>query len=216
MTRNSCTISVGSSAAGVPSTVAAQPLIEVSGARNSWLTMPRNWARSRSTSSTGVMSCSVTISDSTSPVSERMGVALTSVVTRRWSGNSRTISSARTGTASRSMSPRADSSRKSSRPSPRRTRNPSSSSAAERPGLPRSPTIRRDSRFSDTTRPLLASNTTTPTGEVSINASRSARARCSSRYSRALAIAAPACEANGASTSSSSRVNSCPPTLSAR
>ena len=59
-------------------------------------------------------------------------------------------------------------------------------------------------------RPLPASNTTTPTGEVSIRASRSPRARCSARWVRALATAVAACEANSTSTSSSSSVNSGP------
>ena len=43
------------------------------------------------------------------------------------------------------------------------------------------PTIRFASRFSDTASPVLASKTTTPTGEVSTSASRLALARCSSR-----------------------------------
>ena len=58
--------------------------MEVSGVLSSWLTMPRNSARSRSSSSIGVMSCMVTTTDSTSPSSpssEKMGVALTRVVT---------------------------------------------------------------------------------------------------------------------------------------
>ena len=43
-----------------PSTVAVEPLIEVSGARSSWLTIPRNSARCRSSSSSGARSCMVT------------------------------------------------------------------------------------------------------------------------------------------------------------
>ena len=67
-----------------------------------------------------------------------------------------------------------------------------------------------------TGRPVRASKTTTPTGDVSTRASRSARARCSRRYVRALAMAVAACDARSTSTSSSSSVNSCPPALSAR
>ena len=48
---------------------------------------------------------------------------------------------------------------------------------------------RRASRLIDTGRPLRTSNTRTPTGEVSIRASRSARARCSARWVRASATA---------------------------
>ena len=49
--------------------------------------MPRNSARSRSNSSIGVMSCTVTTTDSTSPSSEKRGVELTKVVTLRPSGS---------------------------------------------------------------------------------------------------------------------------------
>ena len=76
------------------SRVSTDPLIAASGVRSSWLTMPRNLARSRSRSSSGVMSCRVTTTDSTSPSSEKMGVELTWVVTLRPSGAFRTISSA--------------------------------------------------------------------------------------------------------------------------
>ena len=51
-----------------PSTVAAEPLIAVSGVRSSWLTMPRNSARSRSSSSSGVMSWMVAATEMISPV----------------------------------------------------------------------------------------------------------------------------------------------------
>ena len=61
--------------------------MEVSGARSSWLTMPRNSVRVRSISSNGARSCRVTTTDSTSPAAERIGVALISVVTRRPSGD---------------------------------------------------------------------------------------------------------------------------------
>ena len=77
-------------------------------------------------------------------------------------------------------------------------------------------TIRFASRLNDTGRPVRASRTTTPTGEVSTKASRSARARCSSRCTRALAIAVAAWEANSIRTSSSSEVKVCPSCLPAR
>ena len=47
---NSC-ISAGSRSADSSRSVAAEPMMEVSGARSSWLTKPRNSARSRSSSS---------------------------------------------------------------------------------------------------------------------------------------------------------------------
>ena len=206
----------GSRAAGSPSAVAAQPLIDTSGACSSWLTMPRNSARSRSSSSRGVRSCRVTTSDSTAPSSARIAVALTSAVTLRPSGTSSTISSARMVVASLSICARPNPFSAISAPSARRTLSNWSRSSTERPGMRRFPTMRCASRLNDATRPPRASNTTTPTGEVSISASRSDRARCSSRYLRALASAAPASEANSARISSSSLVNSCPPSLSAR
>ena len=70
--------------------------MEERGILSSWLTMARNSARSRSSSSRGVRSWRVTTKDSTSPASERMGVAFTSAVTLRPSGFCMTISSART------------------------------------------------------------------------------------------------------------------------
>ena len=53
-------------------------------------------------------------------------------------------------------------------------------------------TIRFVSRLKETARPVRASKTTTPTGEVSTRASRSARALCSAPCVRALAIAVAA------------------------
>ena len=94
--RKNSRISAGSRSGLAFSTVAAEPLIEVSGARSSWLTMPRNSARRRSSSSSGARSCTVTTTDSTAPSAEWMGVALTSVVTLRPSGTESSISSART------------------------------------------------------------------------------------------------------------------------
>ena len=67
--------------------------------------------------------------------------------------------------------------------------------------------------LSDTGLPVLASKTTTPTGEVSISVSRSFLARCSLWSLRALAMAVAAWEANIARVSSSSSVNSAPPSL---
>ena len=60
MSRKNGSISSGGGTGEAPSTVAVEPLIEVSGARNSWLNVSRNSARSRSSSSRGVMSCRVT------------------------------------------------------------------------------------------------------------------------------------------------------------
>ena len=76
--------------------------------------------------------------------------------------------------------------------------------------------MRRASRFRLIGVPVWASKTTTPTGDVSTRASRSARARCSSRWVRALAIAVAACDANSTRTSSSSSVNGCPASFSPR
>ena len=92
--KNSC-LSAASNSDADSSNVAADPLIDVSGARSSWLTMPRNSARSRSSSCSGVRSCNVTTTETTSPPSVRIGVAFISVVTLRPSGTESTISSAR-------------------------------------------------------------------------------------------------------------------------
>ena len=75
-------------------TAAAEPLMAASGARSSWLTIPRNSARCRCRSSTGARSWRMTTKDSTSPVSARMGAALTRTLTRLPSGTWRAISSA--------------------------------------------------------------------------------------------------------------------------
>ena len=216
MIRKNCNISAGSRAGEAPSTVAAEPLMEVSGARSSWLTMPRNSARNRSSSSSGAKSCRVTTTDSTSSSAERIGVALTSVFTLRPSGTESTISSARTVSPLFNCRVRGNWSREISRPSARRQVTTSSICSGERPGMCRSATIRFASRFSDVGLPVRASKTTTPTGEVSTRTSRSARARRSSRCVRALAIAVAACDANSTRTSSSSLVNSRPPSLPPR
>ena len=93
MIRKNWRTSAASNRREAPSAVAAEPLIAASGARSSWLTMLRNSARIRSRSSSGAKSCIVTTTDSTSPSAERMGVALTSVFTRRPSGTESAISS---------------------------------------------------------------------------------------------------------------------------
>ena len=77
--RKNWSISARGSAGAAPSTAAAEPLMEVSGARNSWLTMPRNSARRRSSSSSGARSCMVTTTETTSPRAPRIGVTLMSV-----------------------------------------------------------------------------------------------------------------------------------------
>ena len=208
MMRKNWSISAGSRSDAASVSVAAEPLMAASGVRSSWLTMPRNSARSRSNSSIGVMSCMVTTTDSTSPSSERMDVALIRVVTLRPSGAWRTISSARTVSPVLSAWARGNSSRETSRPSARRKVSTSSSCSAEPPGAHRSLTIRLASRLSDTGAPVLASKTRTPTGVVFTRVSRPALARRSSRCRRALAMTSAAWEANMTRVSSSSGVNS--------
>ena len=187
-----------------------------SGVRSSWLTSPRNSARSRSSSSSGARSCMVTTTAATAPSSPWIGVALTSIDTLRPSGAESTISSARTVPAFASSAASAASSRAISRPSPNRqvtvAGNPAPSPSAARNGA----TSRSASRFDDSGRPVRASRTITPTGVVSISASRSARARRSCSWARALTIAAAACEANSSSISSSAALNSGASSLPAR
>ena len=98
----------------------AAPLMEVRGIRSSWLTMARNSALSRSCSSTSVMSCMVTTTDSNSPSSERMGVAFNRTLMLRPSGTPMTISSARTVSVSPRTRARGNSCRENSPPSARR------------------------------------------------------------------------------------------------
>ena len=216
MMRENSRISAGSRSAASSSSVTAEPLMEVSGSRSSWLTMPRNSARIRSISSSGARSCMVTTTESTPPSADGIGVTLTSVLTLRPSGTESTTSSARTVSALTSWRASGSSPSETSRPSARRKVITSRSCSAGWPGMRRLSTIRLPSRLNDTGWPLFASNTTTPTGEVSTRASRSARARCSARWVRALAIAVAAWEANSISTSSSSSVNSSPSAFSAR
>ena len=208
MIRKNWVISAGSRSEAASSRVSTDPLMAAKGVLSSWLTMPRNSARSRSRSSSGVMSCMVTTTDSTSPSSERMGVALTKVVTLLPSGASSTISSARTVSPVISPWARGNSSRETSRPSARRKVSTSRSCSADPPGAHRSLTILLASRLTDTGFPVLASKTRTPTGVVFTRVSRSDRARCSSRCRRALAMTRAAWEANITRVSSSSWVNS--------
>ena len=192
------------------SNVAAEPLIEERGARSSWLTVARNSARSRSSSSRGAMSCKVTTTDSIWPSSERIGVAFTSTAADRPPGASITTFSARTGSPASSTSVRGDSRRLISLPSARRTLTASVSCSAGCPGV-RSPSkILLASWLTDTGALVLVSKTSTPTGAVLIRVSRSVLARCSSLCVRALAITSAAWEANMTRDSSSSRVNTCP------
>ena len=102
------------------SALAAEPLMAVNGIRSSWLTVPRNSARSRSSSSNGVMSCRVAMTDKISPCAERTGVALMTVVTACPSGRWMTISSARTVSPVRIARVVGSSSGETSRPSRRR------------------------------------------------------------------------------------------------
>ena len=202
--------SAGSSPSASSSSVSADPLIDVSGARSSWPTSPRNSVRRRSVSSSGARSWMVTTIEPVRPPSAGHGVALTSTRTLRPSGTDTCTSSARTvsGCANCSASG-------ASRPSARRTTATSSRSSTAPPGSRRLSTMRRASRFDDDSRPP-PSNTTTPTGDVSISASRSCRARRSLACARALPIAVAACAANSSSASSSARVNAAPPAFSPR
>ena len=74
-------------------------------------------------------------------------------------------------------------------------------------GAPKSPNSSRPSRFADVIAPVVASNTKTLIGAVFTRPSRSARARCSPRYRRALEMTSAAWEANMVKVSSSSTVN---------
>ena len=187
--------------------------MDVSGICNWWLTMPRNSALSCPSSSSGVMSCKVTTTDSTSPSSERTGVALTRAV-RLWPpGASMTISSALTVSPDVRAWASGNSSGPISRPSARRKVNRSKKRPASVSGTWMSPAIRRDSRLMDTGAPVFTSKTTTPTGAVSMRVSRPALARCSSRCLRALAMTRAAWEANMTRVSSSSRSNVRPGSL---
>ena len=140
-------------------------------------------------------------------------MALSSTVTLLPSGARSTISSARTVSPMLSSSAMGDSRSENSRPSARRKVSTSSRSSSLWSGLRRLSPILRASRLEDLGNPVWASKTTTPTGEVLISVSRSALARRSSRWRRALAMAMAAWEANIISVSSSSWLNSWPPFL---
>ena len=195
--------------------VETAPFTAARGVLSSWLTMARNSARSLSCSSSGVMSWSTATKDSISPSAERMGVALSSALTLRPSGTRSTISSARIV----SLSPRARamdiSSREISVPSARVTVMTSRSCSGGWSGSRRPSTILLISMLKERGAPVLPSKTATPTGEVSTSVSRSALARSSSRYRRALAMTSAAWDANVTRVSSSSRLNSPPVSLSA-
>ena len=138
-----------------------------------------------------------------------MGVALISVVMDLPSGTWMTTSSARIVSPVRTCAI-GNSCNEISLPSARRKVRTSRSFSGGRPGGCRTPTILPASRLKETGAPVLASNTTTPTGEVSIRVSRFALACCSLRCRRALAMTSAACEANITRVSSSSWVNSSP------
>ena len=104
----------------------------------------------------------VTTTDSTSPSSEKMGVALIRVVTLRRSGACRTISSARTVSPVPSALARGNSSRETSLPSNRREVSTSSSCSVEPPGAHRSLTILLASRLTDVTPPYYTPFQTKP------------------------------------------------------
>ena len=131
-------------------TVAAAPLIDVSGARSSWLTVARKSARSRSRSCSGVMSWRVATTDTSSPSSERIGVAFTRVVTSLPSGRLITSSSACTVSPLWTARTTGRSSKATLDPSTRRHVSPLRSCAA-RASAACSPTMRRASRLAITT-----------------------------------------------------------------
>ena len=152
------------------------------------LTMPRNSALRRSTSSSGAMSCRVTTTDSTSPSSDRMGVALSSTVMFRPSGTSITISSASTSSLLLRTSARGDSRRDKSLPSERRIIMTFRRCSGNWSGSRRTTTFLLASRLNDTGAPVRMSKTTTPTGEVLIRVSKSVLVQCSSRCRKDLHV----------------------------
>ena len=210
MMRRNWRSSAGSRSSAASIIVVAEPRIVVSGVRSSWLTMPRNSARSRSMSSSADMSWNTNTYDSISPPAARTGAAFSSTVTLRPSGTPSTISSARTVSPVASPSASGSSASDTSRPSARRMVSTSSSCSGGWSAPRMLSMTRRASRFTVIGRAVRASSTATPTGEVSISVSRPVRARCSSRRCPALSSAIAACDANITRVSSSSRVNSGP------
>ena len=158
----------------------------------------------------------VAMTDTTSPSAERTGVALMTVVTACPSGRWMTSSSARTVSPVRIARAVGSSSGEISRPSRRRKVITLRSSGRVCPGACSPRTIRLVSWFSDTKSPVFASNIRMPTGEVLTRASRSALTCCSSLNLRALETVNAAWDANMTRVSSSSGVNSCPPSFSVR
>ena len=135
MMRWNSRISAGSSAAASSSSVDAEPRMAASGSRSSWLTMPRNSARSRSISSSGARSWMVTTTEPMVSPSARIGVALISTRTLRPSGTEISISSARIVSPLRSSSETGSSSRLTSLPSARRMVITSRSCSTGWPGM---------------------------------------------------------------------------------
>ena len=162
MMRKNCRTTAGSRSDDESSTVAAEPLMEVRGARSSWLTMARNSARSRSGSSKAARSCKVTTKDSNVPSPERMGVALSSTDTLRPSGTRRTISSACTVSPALSNAAMGNSCSENSRPSARRKVTRFIRSTGLWPGSHRLATILVASRLKDLGRPVTASRPPPP------------------------------------------------------
>ena len=182
--------------------------------------MPRNSARVRSISSIGVRSWTVTTTDSIGPsppssAGERIGVTLTSAVRLRPSGPRKTTSSARIGASTLSASARGNWLSAISRPSAWRTVRAAISCSAVHSApdggacsvMPSTSASRRASRLNEAGAPLARLSTTTATGVMLISVSRSLRARCSSRWRRALATTSATCEANISSVSSSVGLN---------
>ena len=179
--RKNCSSSAAGSAGAAPSAAAAEPLMAASGARSSWLTMPRNCARCRSISSNGARSWSVTTTETVLPPGERIGVTLSRTRTARPSDTEISTSSARRARAPPSTAASGSPSSATSAPSAKRQVSASRASSGGRSGSSSGANMRIASRLTDAGRPVSASKTATPTGEVSTSASRSARARCSSR-----------------------------------
>ena len=205
-------ISAGSSEDSPCNRVVTDPLMAASGKRSSWPITPKNSERSRSASASGVRSCTATTTDSTAPSTERIGVAFTNTTMLRPSGNSTVISSSRTVSPKFSKSSTERPPSKTPRPSARRKVPASIKSWRELIDKPKSPHSRLATWLTDVTAPVAASNTNTLIGAVFTSASRSARARCSPRYRRALEMTSAAWEAKTAKVSSSSAAN--PPSFS--
>ena len=144
----------------------------------------------------------VTTTDTTSPSPERIGVELMSIRTLRPSGT--TARSPRCASPWRSRAAGPGAAPPGKTPARRRPHVITSSSCSVGwPGVRSSSTMRAPRGSERPHGRFPPPNTTTSTGEVSIRASRSARARSTARYVRALAIAVAACDANSTRISSS-------------